>query len=35
MSKPWKKYIDAFKNIDKIAEGIVGRIEISCVGRYG
>ena len=22
MSKPWKKYIDAFKNIDKIAEGI-------------
>tara|TARA_B110000259_G_C13867080_1_gene343250 strand:- start:123 stop:455 length:333 start_codon:yes stop_codon:yes gene_type:complete len=22
MSKPWKKYTDAFKNIDKIAEGI-------------
>jgi hypothetical protein len=22
MSKPWTKYLDAFKNLDKIAEGI-------------
>ena len=22
MTKPWKKYLDAFKNLDQIAEGI-------------
>jgi len=26
MLKPWKKYIDAFKNADKIAEGIKNKI---------
>tara|TARA_R110001606_G_scaffold301721_3_gene449283 strand:+ start:606 stop:938 length:333 start_codon:yes stop_codon:yes gene_type:complete len=26
MSKPWKKYTDAFKNLDKIAEGIKNNI---------
>ena len=26
MSKPWKKYIDAFRNADKIAEGIKNKI---------
>jgi|TARA_R110002126_G_scaffold156091_1_gene303412 hypothetical protein len=26
MSKPWSKYIDAFKNIDKITEGIKNNI---------
>ena len=26
MQKPWKKYIDAFKNADKIAEGIKNNI---------
>lgn len=26
MSKPWKKYIDVFKNIDKIAAGIKNNI---------
>tara|TARA_R110000764_G_scaffold54201_3_gene118112 strand:+ start:5803 stop:6141 length:339 start_codon:yes stop_codon:yes gene_type:complete len=26
MAKPWKKYLDAFKNADKIAEGIKNNI---------
>jgi hypothetical protein len=26
MSKPWKKYLDVFKNLDKITEGIKNNI---------
>ena len=26
MTKPWKKYLDAFKNLDKIAEGIKNNV---------
>ena len=26
MGKPWKKYTDAFKNIDKIAEGVKNKL---------
>ena len=26
MTKPWKKYIDAFKNLDQIAEGIKNKV---------
>jgi|TARA_R110000744_G_scaffold101223_5_gene195144 hypothetical protein len=26
MTKPWKKYLDAFKNLDQIAEGIKNNI---------